>query len=121
MPIGNAGNVTAIMSGFLKMLDLGMITGLPRIFGVQSEHADPVWRYYDAPAGSRCWQPVTVQPSVAQAAMIGNPVSSPRVRMLARAVYGKRRRARVSRFAVTQQTLMNGRSSGPYVSFVCAK
>lgn len=83
VPIGNAGNVTAIMSGFLKMLDLGIITSLPRVFGVQSEHADPVWRYYAAPKESRHWQPVTVTPSVAQAAMIGNPVSFPRVRRLA--------------------------------------
>ena len=44
VPIGNAGNITAIMSGFLKLLDLGIITALPRVFGVQSEHADPVWR-----------------------------------------------------------------------------
>ena len=83
VPIGNAGNVTAIMSGFLKMLDLGIITSLPRVFGVQSEHADPVWRYYAAPKETRHWQPVTVTPSVAQAAMIGNPVSFPRVRRLA--------------------------------------
>lgn len=83
VPIGNAGNITAIMSGFLKMLDLGIITQLPRIFGVQSEHADPVWRYYAAPADRRHWQAVTVSPSVAQAAMIGNPVSFPRVRSLA--------------------------------------
>ncbi len=83
VPIGNAGNVTAIMSGFLKMLELGIITRLPRIFGVQSAHADPVWRYYAAPEGQRQWQPVTVSPSVAQAAMIGNPVSFPRVRRLA--------------------------------------
>ncbi len=83
VPIGNAGNITAIMSGFLKMLDLGVITGLPRVFGVQSEHADPVWRYYAAPRDARRWQPVTVTPSVAQAAMIGNPVSFPRVRKLA--------------------------------------
>ena len=83
VPIGNAGNITAIMSGFLKMLDLGIVTGLPRVFGVQSEHADPVWRYYAAPEGARHWQPVMVTPSVAQAAMIGNPVSFPRVRRLA--------------------------------------
>lgn len=84
VPIGNAGNVTAIMSGLLKMLDLGIITALPRVFGVQSEHADPVYRYYAAPENSRHWQAVTVAPSVAQAAMIGNPVSFPRVRRLAR-------------------------------------
>ena len=83
VPVGNAGNITAIMSGFLKMYDLGIIESLPRIFGVQSEHADPVYRYYKAPEGKREWKPVTVQPSVAQAAMIGNPVSFPRVKALA--------------------------------------
>jgi threonine synthase len=80
VPIGNAGNVTAIMSGFLKMQRLGIIPSLPRIFGVQSSHADPVYRYYsvDDPAERR-YEPVPVSPSVAQAAMIGNPVSFPRV------------------------------------------
>lgn len=83
VPVGNAGNITAVMNGFLKMHELGIITSLPRVFGVQSEHADPVYRYYSAPASSREWKPVTVRPSVAQAAMIGNPVSFPRVRELA--------------------------------------
>ena len=44
VPIGNAGNITAVMSGFLKFLEAGVITGLPKILGVQSEHADPVYR-----------------------------------------------------------------------------
>ena len=83
VPIGNAGNITAIMSGFLKMWELGVIASLPRIFGVQSEHADPVWQYYAQPEAERRWRPVPVLPSVAQAAMIGNPVSFPRVRKLA--------------------------------------
>ncbi len=80
VPIGNAGNITAIMGGFLKLLDLGVIETLPKIVGVQSEHADPVYRYYRESAPSkRVFRPVTVRPSVAQAAMIGNPVSMPRV------------------------------------------
>ena len=80
VPIGNAGNITAIMSGFLKLLDLGVIETLPMIIGVQSEHADPVYRYYqESDPKKRIFRPVTVQPSVAQAAMIGNPVSMPRV------------------------------------------
>ncbi len=83
VPVGNAGNITAIMSGFLKLHELGVITKLPRLFGVQSEHADPVYRYYAAPKETRQWKPVNVRPSVAQAAMIGNPVSFPRVRELA--------------------------------------
>lgn len=82
VPIGNAGNVTAIMSGFLKLYDLNIISKLPRIFGVQSAHADPVFRFYSMPKQSRHYEPVRVEPSVAQAAMIGNPVSFPRVREL---------------------------------------
>jgi len=84
VPIGNAGNITAIMSGFLKMKRLGVIPSLPRIFGVQSAHADPVYKYYsvDEPK-KRKFEAVKVTPSVAQAAMIGNPVSFPRVKHFA--------------------------------------
>ena len=79
VPIGNAGNITAVMNGFLKFFDAGVIESLPKIIGVQSSHADPVYRYYAQPEKDRRFEPITVQPSVAQAAMIGNPVSMPRV------------------------------------------
>ena len=80
VPIGNAGNITAIMGGFMKLFDLGIIEVVPKIIGVQSEHADPVYRYYqESDPKKRIFRPVTVRPSVAQAAMIGNPVSMPRV------------------------------------------
>jgi threonine synthase len=82
VPIGNAGNVSAIMAGFLRLRALGIINTLPGIIGVQSEHADPVFRYYQQPRPRR-FAPVTVRPSTAQAAMIGNPVSMPRVIELA--------------------------------------
>jgi len=83
VPIGNAGNITAIMSGFLKLLRLGIVEELPRIIGVQSAHADPVFRYYAQDRADRRYEAVKVRPSVAQAAMIGNPVSFPRVVHLA--------------------------------------
>ncbi|SFM86235.1 threonine synthase [Thermodesulforhabdus norvegica] len=80
VPIGNAGNITAVLSGFLKLYDLGIITELPVIAGVQSEHANPVYLYYlESDPRRRVFRPVKVRPSVAQAAMIGNPVSMPRV------------------------------------------
>jgi threonine synthase len=80
LPIGNAGNITAVLSGFLKFYETGIIDSLPKILGVQSEHANPVYRYYLEPdAVKRKFVPVSVRPSVAQAAMIGNPVSMPRV------------------------------------------
>ena len=80
LPVGNAGNLTAVLSGFLKFHQTGIIDHLPKIIGVQSRHANPVYRYYrQSDAVRRRFVPVTVKPSVAQAAMIGNPVSMPRV------------------------------------------
>jgi threonine synthase len=80
VPIGNAGNITAVMAGFLKMCDLQIIDALPTVVGVQSEHANPVYLYYLEPEEARRqFHPVTVRASVAQAAMIGNPVSMQRV------------------------------------------
>jgi threonine synthase len=84
VPIGNAGNITAVMNGFIKFFKAGIITTLPKIIGIQSEHADPVYRYYQEPdPAKRHFKPIAVKPSVAQAAMIGNPVSMPRVIALA--------------------------------------
>jgi threonine synthase len=108
VPIGNAGNITAVMSGFLKFLEAGVITGLPKILGVQSEHADPVYRYYLEPdAAKRRFTPVTVRPSVAQAAMIGNPVSMPRVVHLTDRYNQTAGRQRVFFAAVTEQEIMD--------------
>ncbi|MCG6910179.1 MAG: threonine synthase [Deltaproteobacteria bacterium] len=80
VPIGNAGNITAVMNGFIKFYRAGIIKTLPKIIGVQSSHANPVYRYYREPSpDKRTFEPITVRSSVAQAAMIGNPVSMPRV------------------------------------------
>ena len=80
VPIGNAGNISAIMNGFIKFYEADIIDCLPKIIGVQSEHADPVYQYYLEPDETkRKFVPVDTKPSVAQAAMIGNPVSMPRV------------------------------------------
>ena len=108
VPIGNAGNVTAILRGFLKLHQLGIITTLPRIFGVQSHHADPVYRYYAAPSESRKFKPVAVSPSVAQAAMIGNPVSFPRVKALADEYVAIGGESAFQVMQVTEQAIMDG-------------
>ena len=99
VPIGNAGNVTALMEGFLDLWRLEIIEELPRILGVQSEHANPValWRRDGA------YRPVTVRPSVAQAAMIGNPVSFPKVRSLVEEHY----RERFACVSVSEQEIMD--------------
>ena len=108
VPIGNAGNITAIMNGFLKFLKANIISELPKIIGVQSDHADPVYRYYfeDDPS-RRQFKPVDVRPSVAQAAMIGNPVSMPRVIDLVRKYSEAAGQKRIFFVAVTEQEIMD--------------
>jgi threonine synthase len=108
VPIGNAGNITAIMAGFLKLQDLGVIETLPKILGVQSEHADPVFRYYqESDHSKRVFRAVTVRPSVAQAAMIGNPVSMPRVIRLVEAYEQAGGRPGVFIARVSEQEIMD--------------
>jgi threonine synthase len=108
VPIGNAGNITAVMSGFLKFFDTGIIEHLPKIIGVQSEHADPVYRYYLEPDRTkRRFEPVAVRPSVAQAAMIGNPVSMPRVMYLVDEYNRKAGGRKIFMAQVTEQEIMD--------------
>ncbi len=108
VPIGNAGNITAVMSGFLKFFQTGIITDLPKIIGVQSSHANPVFRYYQEPdPARRKFVPIQVKSSVAQAAMIGNPVSMPRVIHLARQYEAAAGGRRIFVTEVSEQQIMD--------------
>ena len=108
VPVGNAGNLTAVMSGFLKFLQAGIIRDLPKVIGVQSRHANPVYRYYQqTDATRRRFVPVTVKPSVAQAAMIGNPVSMPRVIQLVEQYNRLAGRQQVFFVEVEEQAIMD--------------
>ena len=108
LPIGNAGNITAVMSGFLKFHKAGVIERLPKIVGVQSEHADPVYRYYlEEEEAKRAFLPVSVKPSVAQAAMIGNPVSMPRVIEIVRDYNRTAGEKRIFVVQVSEQEIMD--------------
>ncbi|MCA1794509.1 MAG: threonine synthase [Desulfotignum sp.] len=108
VPIGNAGNISAIMNGFLKFFKAGIIDQLPKIIGVQSEHADPVYQYYLEPVeAKRVFTPVNTKPSVAQAAMIGNPVSMPRVVVLAKEYNQESGQDNVFFVQVTEQAIMD--------------
>jgi len=108
VPIGNAGNISAIMNGFLKFYKAGIIQQLPKIIGVQSEHADPVFQYYLEPdENKRQFKPVNTRPSVAQAAMIGNPVSMPRVIEIAKQYNIESSQQNVFFVQVTEQSIMD--------------
>ena len=92
-------SVTALLEGCLDLWRLGVIAELPRVLGVQSDHANPVALWHQK--GS--YRPVTVRSSVAQAAMIGNPVSFPKVRGLVEDHY----RDRFACVSVTEQEIMD--------------
>jgi len=100
VPIGNAGNITAIMEGFLEFYQAGIIPELPLIIGVQSTHANPIVRWQK----QGTYRPMKVKPSVAQAAMIGNPVSFPKVSHLVSHYFKEKFFA----VAVTEQEIIEG-------------
>jgi threonine synthase len=65
MPVGNAGNITALWRGYKECRVKGWATDLPRMFGVQATGADPIVR------GERVERPKTI----ATAIQIGQPAS----------------------------------------------
>jgi len=108
LPIGNAGNITAVLNGFLKFKAAGIIETLPKIIGVQSEHANPVYTYYsESDPKKRKFIPMRVKPSVAQAAMIGNPVSMPRVIYLVDQYNQRAGKQKVFMVEVSEQKIMD--------------
>jgi threonine synthase len=72
LPMGNAGNISAIWKGFLEWKRLGRIRRLPRMIGVQAEKAAPIARAWRTGAPYR---PVPEPETLATAIRIGAPVS----------------------------------------------
>ncbi|MDR1036959.1 MAG: threonine synthase [Deltaproteobacteria bacterium] len=107
VPVGNAGNITAVLGGLMKLHRAGVIGRLPRVTAVQSERANPVFSYYSSPPSERSYEPVKVRPSVAQAAMIGDPVSFPRLARLAARYEEARGPGAFQAVEVTEQQIMD--------------
>ena len=74
LPVGNAGNIAAQGKGLREIYELGVIDRLPRLAGIQSEKANPLYLSYKK--GFAEFSPVIAQPTVASAIQIGNPVSA---------------------------------------------
>ncbi|MDV3243580.1 MAG: threonine synthase [Nitrososphaerales archaeon] len=72
LPVGNAGNISAIWKGFKELKAFGITRTLPRMVGVQAEGAAPIAEAHSRRSQMRPWsEPRTV----ATAIKIGNPVS----------------------------------------------
>jgi len=73
VPVGNAGNISAIWKGFFEYRELGLIKKLPKMTGIQAAGSAPIARMIKA--GSNEMIPVKSPETVATAIRIGAPVS----------------------------------------------
>jgi threonine synthase len=73
VPVGNAGNISAIWKGFAELHKLGMIKALPQMIGIQAEGAAPIATAIKA--GRDFIEPVAKPETLATAIRIGAPVS----------------------------------------------
>ncbi len=82
IPVGNAGNLTALLSGLKRARYHGLIDRLPGILIGQGSHSDTLVRWDRGGRQPQAYQPGKFKPSVASAANISDPVSFPRVAKL---------------------------------------
>ncbi len=73
VPVGNAGNISAIWKGFQDLNHLGLISDLPRMIGVQAEGASPIANAYRR--GLKTIEPTPNPETIATAIRIGSPAS----------------------------------------------
>jgi len=76
LPVGNAGNISAIFKGFMELKTLGITATMPRMTGIQAEGAQPIVR-----AIKECRAEISPEPkpeTIASAIRIGNPVNAAR-------------------------------------------
>jgi threonine synthase len=77
LPIGNAGNISAIYKGFREFYHAGIIDEIPMMTGVQAEGASPL---VGALQKSGPLEPFESPETKATAIRIGDPVNAPKAR-----------------------------------------
>ncbi|KKT91028.1 MAG: Threonine synthase [Parcubacteria group bacterium GW2011_GWC1_45_13] len=80
IPVGNAGNIAALLNSLLRAKEFGIIDKLPGIVGAQTLSADTLVRW--AESGFIKYEPGEYKDTVASAMNINDPVSFPRVKKL---------------------------------------
>ena len=73
VPVGNAGNISAIWKGFIEFHNLGFVKTLPKMTGIQAEGAAPIAQAIKT--GRKEIKPVSKPETIATAIRIGAPVS----------------------------------------------
>ena len=73
IPVGNAGNISALGKGLRELYALDIIDKLPRLAGIQTLRASPIFESYKN--GFADLIPQKAKPTKASAIQIGDPVS----------------------------------------------
>lgn len=73
IPVGNLGNISALYQGFKLMMDLGLITRMPRLVAAQAARANPFYESFKAGFKEKVTK--TAEDTLASAIRIGDPVS----------------------------------------------
>lgn len=73
IPVGNLGNISALYKGLKLLVDLGIITKMPRLVAAQAEKANPFYQSYLHGFTQKATLPA--QTTLASAIQIGDPVS----------------------------------------------
>jgi threonine synthase len=76
VPVGNAGNISAIGKGLREWLRLGVIDKKPRLAGIQAAAADPFYQSFETGFSRTVTR--TAGATAASAIRIGAPVSHPK-------------------------------------------
>lgn len=74
LPVGNAGNITAIYKGFKELESLDIIKSVPRMTGIQSDGASPIVKAVKN--NLKKIVPEAKPETIATAIRIGNPVNA---------------------------------------------
>jgi threonine synthase len=80
VPVGNGGNLTALLCALSRAHGAGLIDRLPGVIGAQTEAADTLVRWQES--GCSDYSPGPHRQTVASAMNINSPVSFPRIESL---------------------------------------
>jgi threonine synthase len=76
VPVGNAGNISAIYKGFKEFRELNIINNVPMMTGIQASRSAPIVDAFRH--GLARIEPVAEPQTVATAIRIGNPINAPK-------------------------------------------
>jgi threonine synthase len=76
LPVGNAGNISAIYKGYKEFMELGVTDGVPMMTGIQAWKSAPIVEAIKN--GAPDIKPVERPETVATAIRIGNPINAPK-------------------------------------------